>query len=88
MREMPRAAGFIPWFRIMAAFVFGSWVSVRTQVSCLHRGLCLQTGIVARLDLRYTPKDMVKPEAVANLVDHGVGVAEGAVEGRVEHDTA
>lgn len=84
---MPRAAGFISWFWIMAAFVFGSWVSIRTQVSCLHRGLRLQTGVVARLDFRYTPKDMVQPETVADLVDHGVGVAEGAVEGRVEHDT-
>lgn len=85
---MPRAAGFIARFRIVAAFVLGSWVSVGTQVSCLHRGLRLQTGVVARLDLRYTPKDVVQPEAVADLVDHGVRVAEGAVEGRVEHDTA
>lgn len=71
----------------MAAFVFGSWVSVGTQVSSLHRGLCLQTGVVARLDLRYTPEDMVQPEAVANLVDHSVRVAEGAIERRVENDT-
>lgn len=85
---MPTAAGFVPRFRIVAAFVFGCRVGVCAQVSGLHRGLGLQTRIVARFDLRYTPEHVVKPEAVANLVDHGVGVAKRAVEGRVQHNTA
>ena len=87
VREVPTAAGLVAWFGIVAAFEFGRGVGVRAQVSGLHRGLRLQTRIVARLDLRYTSKHVVKPETVTDFVDHCVSVTECTVEGRVQHDS-
>lgn len=86
-REMSTATGFIPWFRIVASFVFGGGVGVSTQVPSLHWGLSLQTCIIARFDLWYTSKHMVKPETVADLMNHCVSVAKHAIKWRVQHNS-
>lgn len=84
---MPTAAGFVARFGIVAAFEFGSGVGVRAQISSVHRGLRLQTGVIARLDLGYTSKHVVKPETVTDLMDHCVSVTECTIEGRVQHNS-
>lgn len=84
---MPTATGFVARLWIVAAFVFGRGVGVRAQISGLHRRLSLQTRVVARLNLRYASKYVVKSKTVTDLVDHCVSVAKGAVEGGVQHDS-
>lgn len=87
VREMPTAAGFVARLGVLAAFILGGGVGVSTQISGLHRGLRLQTRVVARLNLRYSPEHVVQPETVADLMDHGVSVAERAVEGGIQHNS-
>lgn len=86
VREMRTAASFVSRLGIVAAFVLGRGVGVGAQIARLHGRLRLQASVVARLDLRDPSKDVVEAQTVTDLVNHGVGVAECAVEGRVQHN--
>lgn len=86
VREMPRAARLVARIGIVAALVLGGGVGVRAQIPRLHRGLRFQTRVVARFDFRNASEHVVEAEAVADLVDHCVGVTECPVEGRIQND--
>ena len=85
--EVATLTGVVARLRVSAVLVLGCGVSVFTQISCLQRGLSLQTRIVTRLNLRDPPENVVQPETVADLMDHGVGVTKCAVEGGVQNNT-
>lgn len=81
--KVAAATSLVSRLRVSTVLVFGCGVRVGTQVPCFQRRLRLQTSIVARLDLRNAPEDVVQAQAVADFMDHGVSVAERAIERRI-----
>lgn len=66
--------------------VLGGRVGVAAQVPSLKGGLCFHAGVAAGEDLGDAAEDVVEPQAVPDLVDHGVCVPRDPIEGGVQHD--
>lgn len=76
---MHLATGVIGRVWVPAELALWGWGRVSTEVSCLHGWSCLPAGIVARFPLAHPLEDMVQPQDVPHLMDHGVRVARHAV---------
>lgn len=81
------ATGVIGRVWIPAEFTLWGGGSVSTEVSCLHGWSGLPAGIVTRLPLAHSLKDMVEPQNMSHFVDHGVGVAMHAIVSRIEDNS-
>ena len=79
-----QATGVIDGVRVAASFRLGGGFCVCTQVARLHGCLSLLAGVITRLPLTDTFEHVVQSENVAQLVDHGVIVSNGAIVGGVQ----